>query len=107
MSYIARNHPQQVQVAAPEAALDHLPRATCYRTHTQPDEDRGVFGAVWLADVKRALAAYNAALAAPEAALDVAWLLELVADHLDGFHGECHCRRKIDEALDPTPERKP
>jgi hypothetical protein len=35
--------------------LSNLPPATCYRTHTQPDEDRGVFGAVWLADVRRAL----------------------------------------------------
>ncbi len=23
-------------------------------------------------------------------------LLERLADHLDGFHGECHCRREID-----------
>jgi hypothetical protein len=37
------------------SGLNNLPPATCYRTHTQPDENRGVYGAVWLADVKRAL----------------------------------------------------
>lgn len=44
-------------------ALESLPPATCYRTHTQPDEGKGIFGAVWLADVRRALAAAPAAAA--------------------------------------------
>jgi hypothetical protein len=40
-----------------EEPLSGLPPATCYRFHGQADEHLGVFGAVWLADVKRALAA--------------------------------------------------
>jgi hypothetical protein len=53
-----------------DTALRNLPPATCYRTHTQPDEHRGVFGAVWLADVRRTLSS-----PAPAASLDVERLL--------------------------------
>jgi hypothetical protein len=50
------------------AILNGLPRTVCYRTHTQWDEGQGVFGAVWIADVQRALTPLLAALRAERAA---------------------------------------
>jgi hypothetical protein len=43
--------------ATPGDGLDHLPPATCYRFHASADPHLGVAGAVWLADVRRALLA--------------------------------------------------
>jgi hypothetical protein len=37
--------------------------------------------------------------AATEARRELQPLLETLADHIDGFHGECHCRRKLDDAI--------
>jgi hypothetical protein len=58
-------------------ALERLPRATCYRTHLDSDDHRGVFGAVWLADVGRVL---TTALRLDEDDVDLAALL-----HDNGF----------------------
>lgn len=59
------------ELAALREALDGLPPATCYRTHTQPDEGKGVFGAVWKADVLRdARVAALAASPTPEPQCD-------------------------------------
>lgn len=41
--------------------------------------------------------AFDAGYAAAKTAL--ADLLERLRDHIDGFHGECHCIRELDAAL--------
>lgn len=60
----------------------HFPPATCYRTHTQPDEGNGVFGAVWLADVVRFLAT-------SEAAAPAGYCYD--CSHARGYHDEQGC----------------
>jgi hypothetical protein len=47
--------------------LAALPPATCYRTHTQPDEHLGVKGAVWIADVRRVTLAPTGDAPTPDA----------------------------------------